>query len=115
MSADRSPQSAAMHHTVHGAAQSQANIRLDSFLSEVRLIKRRAQAKIACEEGKVLLDGKVAKAGKEVKVGQIITINFANRTIEVEVVGIPSGNVRKAEAKNFYRVIREVKIKDELL
>jgi ribosomal 50S subunit-recycling heat shock protein len=102
-----------------GSPQSTANkqqgLRLDSFLSEVRLIKRRTQAKIACEGGKVLLDGKVAKPGKEVKAGQIITINFANRTLEVEVEGIPSGNVRKAEAKNFYRVIREEKIKDELL
>lgn len=102
-----------MHHTVHGAAQSQANMRLDSFLSEVRLIKRRAQAKIACEEGKVLLDGKVAKAGKEVKVGQIITINFANRILEVEVLGIPTGNVRKEEAKNFYKIIREEERKEE--
>jgi ribosomal 50S subunit-recycling heat shock protein len=102
-----------MHDTVHGTAQSQADMRFDSFLSEARLIKRRAQAKIACEEGKVLLDGKVAKAGKEVKVGQIITINFASRILEVEVLDIPSGNVRKEEAKDFYRVIKEEKRKEE--
>jgi ribosomal 50S subunit-recycling heat shock protein len=106
MSADRRLQS---------AAKEKSSLRLDSFLSEVRLIKRRTQAKTACEEGVILLDGKVAKPGKEVKAGQIIIINFANRILEVEVVGIPSGNVRKAEAKDFYRVIREEKRKEELL
>lgn len=89
-------------------------MRLDSYLSEVRLIKRRTQAKKACEEGVVLLDGKVAKPGKEVKVEQLITINFANRILEVEVLDIPSGNVRKEEAKDFYRVIKEEKRKEEI-
>jgi len=78
------------------------------------LIKRRTQAKEACERGSVLLDGKEAKPSKEMKAGQIITINFANRILEVEVLAVPSGNVRKAEAKDFYRVIREEKRKDEL-
>lgn len=89
-------------------------MRLDSFLSEVRLIKRRTQAKEACERGLVLLGGKEAKPGKEVKIGQIITINFASRTLEAEVMGIPSGNVRKAEAKEFYKILREEIRKEEL-
>lgn len=49
----------------------------------------------------------VAKPGKEVKAGQIITINFTNRTLEVEILEIPSRSVKKEEAKNFYRLIRE--------
>ncbi len=89
-------------------------MRLDSYLSEVRIIKRRTQAKEACERGLVLLDGKAAKAGKEVKVGQIITINFANRTVEAEIAGIPSGNVKKQEAKDFYKIIREERKKEDL-
>lgn len=89
-------------------------MRLDSYLSEVRLIKRRTQAKEACERGLVLLDGKVAKAGKEVKAGQIITINFASRIVEAEIVSIPSSNVRKQEAKDFYKLIREERKKEEL-
>jgi ribosomal 50S subunit-recycling heat shock protein len=91
------------------------SMRLDSFLSEVRLIKRRTQAKIACENKIVLLDGMVAKPGKEVKVGQIITINFTNKTLEVGILEIPSRSVKKEEAKNFYRVIREERKKEELL
>lgn len=82
-------------------------MRLDSFLSDTRLIKRRTQAKKACENKIVLVDGMVAKPGKEVKAGQIITINFTNRTLEVEILEIPSRSVKKEEAKNFYRLIRE--------
>jgi len=85
-------------------------MRLDSFLSEVRLIKRRTQAKKACQAGKVLLDGKVAKPGKEVKSGQIITINFTHRLLEVEVLEIPPRNVKKGEAKSFYKIIREERL-----
>jgi len=89
-------------------------MRLDSFLSDTRLIKRRTQAKKACENKIVLVDGMVAKPGKEVKVGQILTINFTNKTLEVEILEIPSRSVRKEEAKNFYRVIREEKRREEL-
>jgi len=89
-------------------------MRLDAFLSEVRLIKRRTQAKIACENKIVLVDGVVAKPGKEVKARQIITINFTNKTLEVEILEIPSKSVKKEEAKNFYRLIREEKKKEEL-
>jgi ribosomal 50S subunit-recycling heat shock protein len=90
-------------------------LRLDTFLSEVRLIKRRTQAKIACENKIVLVDGIVAKPGKEVKEGQIITINFTNKTLEVEVLEIPSRSVKKEEARNFYQVIKEERKKEELL
>lgn len=89
-------------------------MRLDSFLSDTRLIKRRTQAKQACESGKVFLDQRAAKPGKEVQPGQIITINFANRILEVEILDIPRRNVRKEEAKNFYKILRE-EFKEEKL
>jgi ribosomal 50S subunit-recycling heat shock protein len=82
-------------------------MRLDSYLSDTRLIKRRTQAKKACENKIVLVDGTVAKPGKEVRVGQKITVNFTNRTVEVEVLEVPSKSVKKEDAKNFYRTIRE--------
>jgi len=89
-------------------------MRLDSFLSDVRLIKRRTQAKKACEAGLVLLDGREAKPGKEIQAGQIITINFARRVLEVQILEIPLRSVRKEEAQNLYRVVREEKKKEEL-
>jgi ribosomal 50S subunit-recycling heat shock protein len=90
-------------------------MRLDAFLSDTRLIKRRTQAKQACEKGVVFLDGRAAKPGKEVKEGQIITINFANRTLEVEILEIPQRSVRKDQASDFYRLIREENKKGERL
>jgi ribosomal 50S subunit-recycling heat shock protein len=90
-------------------------MRLDSYLSDTRLIKRRTQAKKACEAGLVLLDGREAKPGKEVKEGQIVTINFAQRILEVEISEIPQRSVRKEEAKNFYKVVREERKKEEPL
>ncbi|MCK4385727.1 MAG: RNA-binding S4 domain-containing protein [candidate division Zixibacteria bacterium] len=89
-------------------------MRLDSFLSDTRLIKRRTQAKKACENKIVLVDGMVAKPSKEVKVGQIITINFTNRILEVEILEIPSRSAKKEEAQNFYKITREEKRKGEL-
>lgn len=88
-------------------------MRLDSFLSDVRLIKRRTQAKKACENQIVWVDGKIAKPSKEVKVGQKILLDFTSRTIELEVLGIPKRNVRKEEAKDFYRILREERKKDD--
>jgi ribosomal 50S subunit-recycling heat shock protein len=90
-------------------------MRLDSFLSDSRLIKRRTQAKRACENKIVLVDGSVAKPGKEVRVGQRIIINFTNRTVEVEILEIPSRSVRKDEAKDLYRIIREEKRREGLI
>ena len=61
-------------------------MRLDKFLKISRLIKRRTVAKEARESGKVLINGKVAKASENVNVGDTITINFSNNTISVEVI-----------------------------
>ncbi len=61
-------------------------MRLDKFLKISRLIKRRTVAKEASEAGKVLINGKVAKASENVNVGDTITINFSNNTISVEVI-----------------------------
>jgi ribosomal 50S subunit-recycling heat shock protein len=90
-------------------------MRLDAFLSDTRLIKRRTQAKKACEKGVVFLDGRAAKPAKEVKEGQIITIDFAHRTLEVEILEIPLRSVRKDQAASFYKVIREENKKREFL
>ena len=88
-------------------------MRLDSFLSDVRLIKRRTQAKKACENQIVWVDRKIAKPSKEVKMGQKILLDFTSRTLEIEVLDIPKGNVKKEEAHNFYRILREERKKED--
>ena len=60
-------------------------MRLDKFLKVSRLIKRRTVANEACDAGRVSVNGKPAKAGYEVKVGDIISIGFGQKTVEAEV------------------------------
>lgn len=87
-------------------------MRLDIFLSDTRLIKRRSVAKKACENGIVYVGGQKAKASKKIKTGQKIKIDFFSKIIEVEVLDIPKGNIKKEEAKSFYKILKE-KIKTD--
>ncbi|KPL04212.1 MAG: hypothetical protein AMJ90_01685 [candidate division Zixibacteria bacterium SM23_73_2] len=82
-------------------------MRLDIFLSDSRLIKRRTLAKKACEDGRVYVDGQRAKASKNIRAGQRIEIDFFSKSLEVEVLDIPKGNVKKQEAINLYKVLKE--------
>jgi ribosomal 50S subunit-recycling heat shock protein len=83
-------------------------LRLDIFLSLSRLIKRRTQAKKACDFGAVLIDGIPAKASHNVRIGQKIQIDFSNRVLEVEILSVPpERNLKKEEARNLYKIIRE--------
>jgi ribosomal 50S subunit-recycling heat shock protein len=54
-------------------------MRLDKYLKVSRLIKRRSVAKEVCDGGKVSVNGKTAKAGTEVKVGDVLEIGFGPR------------------------------------
>ncbi len=82
-------------------------MRLDLFLKKTFLIKRRADAKRACDNGIVSVDEHVAKAGREVIPGQRIAIAFVDRFLKVEVLGLPTGNVAKGEAHLYHRVLRD--------
>ena len=80
-------------------------MRLDKFLKVSRLIKRRTVANSVSEMGKVLVNGSPAKPAKQLKVGDMIEIEYANRTEKVEVLLIPSGNVSIQEAETLYRIL----------
>ena len=67
-------------------------MRLDKFLKVSRLIKRRTVANEACSAGRVLVNGKAAKAGTNVKPGDRIDIQFGNRETAVEVVNPPTAS-----------------------
>ncbi|OFI06570.1 S4 domain protein [Clostridium acetireducens DSM 10703] len=79
-------------------------MRLDKFLKVSRIIKRRTVAKEACDTGRVLVNSKIAKAGVEVKEGDIIEIKYANKSIKAEIINI-SEHVKKEEAQNMYKII----------
>lgn len=79
-------------------------MRLDKFLKVSRLIKRRTVANEACDAGRVLVNGKVAKAGLAVKAGDMIEIQFGNRNVKAEILNVAE-NVRKDEAKDLFRYL----------
>lgn len=80
-------------------------MRLDKFLKVSRLIKRRTVANTVSEMGRILVNGTPAKPAKQLKVGDIIEIEYSNRVEKVEVLIVPSGNVSVQEAPSLYRVI----------
>jgi len=79
-------------------------MRIDKFLKNARIIKRRTIAKEACEQGKVLINGKLAKPGDEVKVGDKVQINFGNSSIKFEILDVKD-NVGKDLATTLYKNI----------
>ena len=79
-------------------------MRLDKYLKVSRIIKRRTVAKEACENGRVTINDKVAKASTDVKENGIIEIQFASRSIKAKIVNIAE-HVRKEDAKDMYVII----------
>ncbi len=79
-------------------------MRLDKYLKVSRLIKRRTVANEACDNGRVQLNGKVARASSEVKVGDTITISFGDRETSVEVLAVEEV-VRKGDAADLFKFI----------
>lgn len=79
-------------------------MRIDKFLKNSRIIKRRTVAKEACEQGRVFINEKQAKPGDDVNVGDIVQINFGSGPMKFEILDI-SDNVRKDDAKELYRNI----------
>lgn len=79
-------------------------MRLDKFLKVSRLIKRRTIANEACNAGRVIVNGKSAKASAAVKTGDIIEIGFGTKTVKVEVLDVQE-TVKKDDAKELYRYL----------
>lgn len=76
-------------------------MRLDKYLKVSRLIKRRTVANEACDAGRVLVNGKVAKASVDVKVGDVIEIGFGSKAVKVQVVDVKE-TTKKEEAKEMF-------------
>ena len=82
-------------------------MRLDKFLKVSRLIKRRTVANTVSEMCRILVNGNSAKPAKQLKVGDIIEIEYSNRVEKVEVLVVPTGNVSVQEASSLYKIIEE--------
>ena len=63
-------------------------MRLDKYLKVSRVIKRRTVANEACDAGRVTVNGKVARASYDVKVGDVVEITFGTRTVRFEITEV---------------------------
>ncbi len=79
-------------------------MRLDKYLKNSRLIKRRTIANEACDAGKVLVNEKVARASYDVKIGDVIEIQMGAKAVKVRVLNLAE-NATKANAATMYEVI----------
>jgi ribosomal 50S subunit-recycling heat shock protein len=79
-------------------------MRIDKYLKNSRLIKRRTIAKEACEQDRVTVNDKLAKAGTEVGPGDVIHIEFGNSSVKVKVLNVAE-SVRKEDAATMYEII----------
>lgn len=87
-------------------------MRLDLYLKTSRLVKRRAVARTMCDEGRVLVNGREARPAKEIKPRDTITLLFSTRSVEIEVLGIPTIS-KKGSAEELYRVTTEKRTENE--
>lgn len=79
-------------------------MRLDKYLKNSRLIKRRTIANEACDAGKVLVNDKIARASYDVKLNDVIEIQMGAKAIRVRVLNLAE-NATKANAATMYEVI----------
>ncbi len=79
-------------------------MRLDKYLKVSRLIKRRTIANEACDAGRVMLNGKIARASTAVKEGDIIEIQMGKSPLKAEILKI-SEIATKDAATTYYRII----------
>ena len=84
-------------------------MRLDKFLSVVRIFKSRSMAGDAASSSMVFLDGLPAKPSKEIKPGSVVEIDTPLFYKKIEVLAIPKGNVTKKDAESLYKLIDERK------
>ena len=81
-------------------------MRLDKFLKVSRLIKRRTVANKVSDQGRIYVNGTIAKPAKQLKEGDIITIVQAQTEVKVRILRVPNNNVSVQEASTLYEVIQ---------
>lgn len=81
-------------------------MRLDKYLKVSRIIKRRTVANEACDAGRVLVNGKPARASYDVKPGDVLELQLGSRNIRAEVVSV-NEYARKENAEEMYKILSD--------
>lgn len=84
-------------------------MRLDKYLKVSRLIKRRTLAKEVADQGRITINGKVAKASSAVKSGDELAIRFGQKIVTARVEEIRD-SVRKDEAASMFTILKEERL-----
>ena len=79
-------------------------MRLDKYLKVSRIIKRRTVANEACDAGRVMINGKAQRASYDVKIGDVIEINFGSKPFKAQVTNVKEV-VKKDDAALLYKII----------
>lgn len=79
-------------------------MRLDKYLKVSRIIKRRTVANEACDAGRVLVNGKVARASYDVKVGDVLELQLGSHVIRAKVLTVAE-TVKKEAASDMYQIL----------
>ena len=91
-------------------------MRLDLFLKASRLVTRRSVAKELCDAGRIKVNDTVARASKEIRVGDIIELRRGNRITKVRIAGIPtSKQVSRDEAAGLFEIVEDSRVNDDLI
>ncbi|ADU28350.1 RNA-binding S4 domain-containing protein [Evansella cellulosilytica] len=86
-------------------------MRLDKYLKVSRLIKRRTMAKEVAEQGRIQINGQVAKAGANIKIGDEVVIQFGQKKVTIRVDRLEE-STRKEEAATLYTLLKEEKVNE---
>ncbi|GAA3015863.1 RNA-binding S4 domain-containing protein [Tetragenococcus solitarius] len=81
-------------------------MRIDKFLKISRLIKRRSVAKEVADKGRIQINGNLAKSSSTVQIGDIVKIQFGNRTVEIKVNELHE-STKKEDAQKMYEIVSD--------
>ncbi|KUP04249.1 hypothetical protein Q73_16110 [Bacillus coahuilensis m2-6] len=86
-------------------------MRLDKFLKVSRLIKRRTLAKEVADQGRITINGNVAKASSTVKVGDELQVRFGQKVVTAKVESLKD-TTKKEDAASLYTIVSEEMVKE---
>lgn len=85
-------------------------MRVDVALKRLLLVKSRTEGREACDVGAVQVNGRRATAATPVRVGDVVRVDYAHRTLEVELLAEIGVNVSRDRARSLYRVLRDERV-----
>ncbi len=84
-------------------------MRLDKYLKVSRIIKRRTLAKEVADNGRILVNSRIAKSSTKLSEGDMIEIQFGNKIVVIKVLELRD-STKKEDSQNMFEIIEEKRI-----